>query len=54
MFDQFTLDSNSNAEQVGTIERVDGRVERFASDGVSGAVEDWDGNRGTNSKEVFL
>ena len=52
MFDQFTLDSNSNAD--GTIERVDGRVERFPSDGVSGAVEDWDGNRGTNSKEVFL
>ena len=49
-----TLDSNSSAEEEGAIERVDGRVERFGSDGKRAALDDWDGNRGTNSKDVFL
>ena len=53
-FLMFTFESDSREEVDGTIERVDGRVERFSSDGTKGAVYDLDGKRGTNSKEVFL
>ena len=49
-----TFGSNFRAGGDETVERVDGWVGRFSSNGTIGVADDWDGKRGTNSKDVFL